>query len=106
MDGDHVVDSQAESKSVTSTPEAMPNAPEAVEQSPNTTSVKGAIQDDEASRLRELEASIRDQDDLERDIGRQVRPLLRFFLSDIGSNEGCRPINCSWSRRMSVTTRD
>ncbi|KAL1982784.1 hypothetical protein VTN96DRAFT_900 [Rasamsonia emersonii] len=76
MDGDHVVDSQAESKSVTSTPEAMPNAPEAVEQSPNTTSVKGAIQDDEASRLRELEASIRDQDDLERDIGRQADQLL------------------------------
>lgn len=75
MDGDHVVDSQAESKSVTSILETVPNAPEAVEQSHDTTSVKGAIQEDEASRLRELEANIRDQDELERELGRQVRPF-------------------------------
>lgn len=31
---------------------------------------------DEASRLRELDANIRDQDDLEREVGRQVRPHL------------------------------
>ena len=29
---------------------------------------------DESSRLRELQADVRDQDDLERDIGRQVGP--------------------------------
>ena len=33
---------------------------------------KGEVAIDESSRLRELEADIRDQDDLERDIGRQV----------------------------------
>lgn len=33
--------------------------------------------DDEASRLKDLAADVRDQDDLERDVGRQVR---RFIL--------------------------
>lgn len=36
------------------------------------TSQMGEVAIDESSRLRELEADIRDQDDLERDIGRQV----------------------------------
>lgn len=33
---------------------------------------------DEASRLKDLAADVRDQDDLERDVGRQVRPLHRI----------------------------
>lgn len=37
------------------------------------TSQSTAIPDAESSRLRELQAAVRDQDDLERDIGRQVR---------------------------------
>ena len=38
---------------------------------PNTAPLSGV---DEASRLRELQADVRDQDDLERDISRQVYP--------------------------------
>lgn len=34
---------------------------------------------DESSRLRALEADVRDQDDLERDIGRQVREALMDY---------------------------
>lgn len=41
------------------------------------TSQMAEVAIDESSRLRELEADIRDQDDLERDIGRQV-DLSRF----------------------------
>lgn len=36
--------------------------------------------DDEASRLKDLAADVRDQDDLERDVGRQVR---RFILPQL-----------------------
>ena len=32
--------------------------------------------DDEASRLKDLAADVRDQDDLERDVGRQVRQFV------------------------------
>lgn len=41
--------------------------------------MEGAIQDDESSRLRELDANVRNQDDLERDIGLQVCDLIWIF---------------------------
>lgn len=41
---------------------------------PDKAGSKSAVEGtDETSRLRELQAHVRDQDDLERDIGRQVR---------------------------------
>ncbi|KAL1967075.1 hypothetical protein VTN77DRAFT_3599 [Rasamsonia byssochlamydoides] len=76
MDGYRVEDSQAESMSVTSMSEKVPNAPEVVEERHSTASANGTIREDEASRLRELEASIRDQGDLERELGRQADQLL------------------------------
>lgn len=39
------------------------------------------IEGDESSRLRALDAAVRDQDDLERDIGRQVNLLTLRYQS-------------------------
>lgn len=57
--------------------------------------VQGA---DEASRLKALAADVRDQDDLERDIGRQVRPILsRTRLAGCAESRR-RQISCFQSR--------
>lgn len=44
---------------------------------------EGRIQDDESSRLRELDANVRNQDELERDIGLQVCDLIWIFGESI-----------------------
>jgi hypothetical protein len=100
MDGDRDMDLQAESKSASSPPE-VPNPAEEV----GRPHLNGTKQEDEASRLQELEANIRDQDDLERELGRQVRGLV-VILDNVDPNQDCRPRNCSSSRRTSVITGD
>lgn len=73
---------------------------------PDKTGIQSAIEGaDESSRLRELDAHIRDQDDLERDIGRQVRSTAFRFQGDSGSNIHSRPTGCSWSRLTNGITR-
>jgi hypothetical protein len=51
------------------------NPSDRLEQSDSTDNQGPAREMDESSRLRKLQAHVRDQDDLERDIGRQVREL-------------------------------
>jgi hypothetical protein len=81
------------------------NLSESLELSGSVGSKNLAIGMDEPSRLRELQAHVRNQDDLERDIGRQVRRALPKFCGNIGANRGHRPTRCSQSRPMSVIRR-
>ena len=46
---------------------------------------------DESAKLRELDANVRDQDDLERELGLQVRDTLPIMMSDLGADCAGRP---------------
>lgn len=41
----------------------------------------GTAPADESAKLRELDANVRDQDDLERELGRQVRDKLTLLMT-------------------------
>lgn len=53
---------------------------------------------DEASRLRALATDVRDQDDLERDVGRQVSKLRSYLQAK--NSRSCRQISYSRSKPM------
>ena len=58
--------------------------------------------EDEASRLKALATDVRDQDDLERNVERQVWLIGRAQVARLSRLKGSRQINCSLSRLMNV----
>lgn len=64
------------------------------------------METDEASRLRELQADVRDQGDLEKDISRQVLRVIWIWELTSSKTDPNRRIGYSWNKPMNETTDD
>lgn len=73
MEGNNLTDAAADAPS---RPEEIAGNTAEKETGPPASTSEMSVPQDEASRLRELNANVRDQDDLEREVGRQVCPHL------------------------------